>query len=327
MPLPSRPPTSRPSAAEAPTSQAAASQVSAPRQPAAPRWISVQVPRYRDFLGRALGQAVRRFGPGLEPVGEPEVSFSERSIGSRVRRGGEVLWLRVAPFDEGRMDQEAWTGNLAANAIAGVPKPVVQDRAVWTEADPVPVEVGAELMTYVADRPVSAGREPDGPLSVPAGWWSDLRGALDRLAGHPTDRRFRWHTADRYAALLAAFYGERGELGPVPEWRTEHLDLHWNNVTAPQLWIIDWELWGTAVAGYGAATLYCTALAVPSVAGHVRETFKDVLESPAGRYAQLVVAAELLTQTAAHGEPLGPVREMHHLADTLLEQGVGSRAD
>jgi hypothetical protein len=284
------------------------------------------VPRYREFLNRVLGQAVRRFGPGLEPVGEPEVSFSERSIGSRVRREGEVLWLRVAPFDEGRMDQEAWTGNLAANALTGVPKPVVVERAVWTEADPVPVEIGAELMTYVADRPVSVGREPAGRFSVSAAWWSELRGALDRLAAQPTDRRFRWHTAERYAALLEAFYGERGDVGPVPKWQTEHLDLHWNNVTAPHLWIIDWELWGTAVAGYGAATLYCTALAVPHVAERVRETFTDVLDSPAGRYAQLVVAAELLTQTAADGEPMGPVREMHRLADTLLEQGIGSRA-
>ncbi|HEU5332917.1 MAG TPA: hypothetical protein VFU73_09140 [Actinocrinis sp.] len=288
------------------------------QSPAAPRWISVQVPRYREFLRRALGQAVRRLGPGLEPVGEPMVSFSERSIGSRVRRRGELLWLRVAPFDEGRMDQEAWSGNLAANAILGVPKPVVEERVVWSEADPVPVEVAAELMTYVADRPVSAGREPAELSGVSEAWWSDLRGALDNLAGHPTNRQFRWHTAAHYEALLTAFYGGRGDLGPVPKWRTEHLDLHWNNVTAPHLWIIDWELWGTAVAGYGAATLYCTALAVPRVARRVRETFTEVLDSPAGRYAQLVVAAELLTQTAAHGEPLGPVREMHRLADELL---------
>ena len=308
------------------TSPSGTSPSGTPQSVAAPRWISVQVPRYRDFLRRALGRAMRLLGPGLEPVGEPMVSFSERSIGSRVQRGGELLWLRVAPFDEGRMDQEAWSGNLAANAIVGVPKPVVEERVVWTEADPVPVEVAAELMTLVADRPVSEGREPAEPFAVPDGWWTDLRGALDELAAHPTSRRFRWHTGDRYAQLLTAFYGARGDLGPVPEWRTEHLDLHWNNVTAPDLWIIDWELWGTAVAGYGAATLYCTALALPHVARRVRETFTQVLDSPAGRYAQLVVTAELLSQTAVHGEPLGPVREMHRLADELLEHGIGGGA-
>lgn len=280
----------------------------------------MQVPYYRDFLHGALDEAVRRLGPGIHRLGDAVISFSERSIGTRVRRGERILWLRVSPFDEGRMDHAAWTGNVAANSIAGVPKPVVEARAVWAAQTPVPVRIAGELMTYVPDPPVAAGREVLEPVVAPDSWWCDLRAALDQLARHPADRYFSWHTAERYASLLSAFYGERVDLGPVPRWGTEHLDLHWNNVTAPQLWIMDWELWGTAVAGYGAASLYCTALGVPEVAKRVYETFADVLQSPAGRYAQLIVTAELLSHTAVHGETLGPVVHLHRLAEQLLEQ-------
>jgi hypothetical protein len=286
------------------------------------RWISVQVPYYRDFLRGALDEAVRRLGPGIHQLGDAVISFSERSIGTRVRRGERILWLRVSPFDEGRMDHAAWTGNVAANSIVGVPKPVVEARAVWATQTPVPVQIAGELMTYVPDPPVAAGREVLEPVAAPDSWWCDLRHALERLAQHSADRYFSWHTAERYASLLSAFYGERVDLGPVPRWRTEHLDLHWNNVTAPGLWIIDWELWGTAVAGYGAASLYCSALGVPQVAKRVHETFADVLDSPAGRYAQLIVAAELLSHTAVHGERLGPVVHLHRLAERLIEQRV-----
>jgi hypothetical protein len=290
--------------------------------PMSSRWISVQVPHYREFLRHALDEAARRFGPGLDRLGAPLISISERSIGTRVRRDGRLLWLRVSPFDEGRMDHDAWTGNLAANEIVGLPKPVVEARITWTEPAPVPVRIGAELMTNIPDPPVAGGRELAEPFAAPDGWWSELRAALDRLAVHETERRFRWHTPERYATLLCAFYGERVALGPVPRWCTEHLDLHWNNVTAPRLWIIDWELWGTAVAGYAAATLHCTSLGVPQIAKRVRETFADVLDSPAGRYAQLVVIAELLSHTAVYGDRLGPVSEMHRLADRLIDQGI-----
>jgi hypothetical protein len=286
------------------------------------RWISVQVPRYQEFLRHALDEAARRLGPGLDRLGEPLISISERSIGTRVRRDDRVLWLRVSPFDEGRMDHDAWTGNLAANAITGLPKPVVEARITWTEPAPVPVRIGAELMSNIPDRPVAAGRELVEPFTVPDSWWSQLRVSLDRLALHPTERRFRWHSSERYATLLGAFYGERVDFGPVPRWCTEHLDLHWNNVTAPKLWIIDWELWGVAVAGYGAATLYCTSLGVPQMAKRVRETFADILDSPSGRYAQLIVIAELLSHTAVYGDRLGPVPEMHRLADCLIDQCI-----
>jgi hypothetical protein len=45
-----------------------------------------------------------------------------------------------------------------------------------------------------------------------------------------------------------------------------------------------------------AATLYCYSLLVPEVARQVYEVFSDVLDTPAGRLAQIHVAARLLTR-------------------------------
>ena len=49
-------------------------------------------------------------------------------------------------------------------------------------------------------------------------------------------------------------------------WTTAHNDLHWGNVTGPELCILDWESWGRAPAGYDASTLLCTSLRHPPTA-------------------------------------------------------------
>lgn len=80
----------------------------------------------------------------------------------------------------------------------------------------------------------------------------------------------------------------------VTEWATVHGDMHWAHVTEPECAVLDWETWGRGPAGFDAARLYLTALPVPETAARVRETFADVLDSPAGQIAQCYAAANLL---------------------------------
>ena len=56
---------------------------------------------------------------------------------------------------------------------------------------------------------------------------------------------------------------------------TEHIDLNWQNITAPRFCILDMEHWCSAVTGYRAAYLYLTALEVPAVADQVYEALAD----------------------------------------------------
>ena len=75
--------------------------------------------------------------------------------------------------------------------------------------------------------------------------------------------------------------------------------------------ILDWEGWGLAPAGYDAATLYCHSLLVPAVARRVHAAFIDVLDSEAGRLAQLYVITRLLLRIADgdYADLAGPLHE------------------
>src|SRR5580658_5518655 len=100
--------------------------------------------------------------------------------------------------------------------------------------------------------------------------------------------------------------------------RSEHIDLNWENITAPHFQILDMEHWCLAVAGYGAAYLYLTALEVPAVAVQVRTALADMLDTPSGRYAQLVAAALILRNLTRLPDPGGLAARLHRYTDTLL---------
>lgn len=73
-----------------------------------------------------------------------------------------------------------------------------------------------------------------------------------------------------------------------------HGDLHWANLTSDPLEIIDWEGWGLAPAGYDAAVLHAYALPQTETAKKVRNAFADILDTPSGRLAEFVIAAEII---------------------------------
>lgn len=75
--------------------------------------------------------------------------------------------------------------------------------------------------------------------------------------------------------------------------------LHWSNLTGPSLAILDWEGWGLALAGTDAATLHAYSLPVPEVAAQVHETFADILDTPDGLQARLLVAVMASAQNRA----------------------------
>ncbi|MEV6983936.1 hypothetical protein AB0M95_22130 [Sphaerisporangium sp. NPDC051017] len=157
----------------------------------------------------------------------------------------------------------------------------------------------AELMTYVPDAPCSSTPELTEPLTLPDSWWTGLRRAFDSLAAHPTSRGD--HDPDVYLREMEDLFGHPLGL-PAPALRTEHTDLHWANLTHPRLCLLDWEYWGSAPAGYGAALLHCHSLLVPAMAAQVHEAFIDLLDTPTGRLAQLAAASHILDRANRMGD-------------------------
>ena len=88
------------------------------------------------------------------------------------------------------------------------------------------------------------------------------------------------------------------------------------------------EHWCVAVTGYGAAYLYLTALEVPAVANRVRTALADMLDTPTGRYAQLVAAALILRNLTRLPDPGGLTVRLHDRTDTLpdcVRRGLAPR--
>jgi hypothetical protein len=117
---------------------------------------------------------------------------------------------------------------------------------------------------------------------------------------------------------IRAFFGVEIDVTVVP-WTTAHCDLHWGNLTAPRLIILDWEMWGKAPAGYDAATLLCATLAYPDAAKGIRRTLKHFLDTPSGRIGTLAAAVRFL-RFADGGELTDLALPIRRLGQTVIEQ-------
>lgn len=271
--------------------------------------------QFAEFMRANLAHAAAALS--AEVAGEPVFGWYLRSIGSQVEHADHgTCWLRVhsEPFPTASGD--TWTGMADAEAIADVAKPELLATHEWDEESPGRRQ-RAELTNFVADQPVSGGMGEDlraAPPDLPGDWWFDLRRNLDRVAETVTARRRT--TQEEITRRLRVFWGDRVSY-EVENWVCAHGDLHWGNLTAPHLVLLDWEHWGLAPRGYDAATLLCHSLLDPPTARRVAEEFRHELDSPDGRISQFAVGARILLR-AEHGEYDALVQPLHdHLSSFL----------
>ncbi|MFG3335262.1 phosphotransferase [Streptomyces tendae] len=184
----------------------------------------------------------------------------------------------------------------------------------------------AELYDHAVGKTVSPTPAPVTTEPHPtATWWSDLRTALARLSTVHTDRTaVRQTYLDRAMPKYLAFLD-----GPVPTvpraWSTAHGDLHWANLTGPELGILDWEGWGTAPAGYDAALLHAYSVGTPRAAERVRHELAAVLDNESGRFAELAVITELL-QSAERGDNVELVPALRQRAEEVWHRMIADGA-
>ena len=279
------------------------------------RWLAARIGDFEKWQAGLLEESASRLGAVLDPGGRVHrYGF----VGSPVTFRGQRAWLRVSPFLEHEMSRKAWRGTAEAAVILGVSKPELLHRIEWHADGPDPVPVSAEVLTLVTDPVASRERFLRTAPDLPPEWFRDLAASLAALRAYPTERRFPVHSPEEYGYLLSATYRRPVPATCVPASGTEHIDLNWENITAPRLCILDMEHWCTAVTGYGAAYLYLTALEVPAVAARVYEALADVLDTPSGRYARLVAAALIIRNLTRLPDPGGLAARLHDHTDTLL---------
>jgi hypothetical protein len=243
---------------------------------------------WTNWLVGLLKAAAARFDVHL--VDQPAPGLRGRTIGAHATDGLGDWWVRVVTELAGWGYGPAWTGNADANQIAGVPHPRVENCAEWDEPE-AGRRVRAELLTLAPGSTIASEIVLRAPVRLDEAWWRQLRDSLHALAGQPTDRVCL--EPDLLARRILAAFGVAIEPGALT-WTTAHGDLHWANLTNPGCWLLDWESWGTAPAGYDAALLHAASLLEPATATRVYATFADVLDGPAGAVAQLAAAAKLL---------------------------------
>ncbi|WP_230885494.1 phosphotransferase [Streptomyces spinoverrucosus] len=257
-------------------------------------------------MRRAFTQSARELGT---TIAGPEVwGWHGRTLSSRVHhpdRGSCRLRLLSAPQD--KAFGKIWEGNRQAAVLfdGRVRKPLLYDT---TESVGDGCAYQAELHQYVAEPVCSSSPVLSDELDLPAQWWESLRADVESVSSTATDRvaaRQEW--VNRTVPSFLDMPGPR-----ITDWATAHGDLHPANLTIRTPYVLDWEGFGMAPAGYDAAMLLAYSLYATGFADRVRDTF-PVLETEPGRVAQIIVMTELL-QSASRGDHPEFVPALHALA-------------
>lgn len=230
---------------------------------------------------------------GLTGAAGGEVwGYAGRTLSGAATASEGPVWLRLVSDPAGKEGGKLWEGPKEAeqHVPPAVPRPRLIDLRDWSADGWV---YRAELYEYVGTPPVSRSPVLHHSVELPDVWWHDLRQALDRLSRTPTSREA---VREQYIRRrVPEFTGVTpGEI----TWTTAHGDLHWANLTGPELTLMDWEGWGTAPVGYDAANLYLHSLPVPDLAERVRKEFAHVLGTPVSRIGELTACAEILQAAA-----------------------------
>ncbi|MGH3938534.1 MAG: hypothetical protein ACRDTG_07835 [Pseudonocardiaceae bacterium] len=193
-----------------------------------------------------------------------------------------------------------WDGNVAANALTGVPKPQVLRWADWRDDSPYRgggSQLRGEVMTLIEEAAVTADGILRADPELSESWWHSLETALAALATYPVPPEDPVGLVDYTVRSTHYHFDVELNLDEVSSglvWVTSHADLHWGNLTRPTLFILDWETWRCAPSGYDVATLYCNSLLHRPTADRLRTQFGTVMESPSGQFALLSAVCRYL---------------------------------
>ncbi|WP_435298342.1 hypothetical protein [Streptomyces sp. Tue6028] len=218
--------------------------------------------------------------------------------------------LRLLFMPEDKAAGKIWEGNRQAAALfeGRVRKPLLYDT---TEASRGGHAYRAELHHYVDEPVCSPSPVLHTDLHPPAAWWDSLRTDLAWVSSVSTGRvAVRQEWVDRSVPRFLNIPGPR-----ITDWTTAHGDLHTANLTSTTPYLLGWEGFGLAPAGYDAAMLLAYSLLALQFAQHVRDTF-PVLKSEPGRVAQIIVITELL-QSPSRGDHPELVPALRTLAAEL----------
>lgn len=249
-------------------------------------WPEDDADDHRRRLAWVLLKASRELR--IELVGEPRYGWRDRSVGARVNDDGHDGWLRLVGEPADGDVGVFWDGNATASQqLNGLRLPQVWRSWEYAERD---LRFRADLMSFVDEPMCSSTAALTAVPRLSETWWAWLAGTLAFLPGVGTGRVAV--DAERFASRIGIW----DEALPVDvhRWVPAHADLHWAQLSIPGCWVLDWEGWGLAPAGFDAASLYLHSLAAAPVARLVRARYATELDSRDGMLSQLYIAGRML---------------------------------
>jgi hypothetical protein len=238
-----------------------------------------------------------------------------RTIGCQVDAGDHHAWLRVISAPEGKGTGKLWDGTVLAfqQIPASVRRPELLGYQDWPHAG---YDYRAELTEFVTSPVCSSEPWLRRELDLPSAWWASLRTSLAAISEVETGRET---LRQEYLSRALPQFLNAPNMPTVPaRWTTAHGDCHWSNLTLDGPIMLDWEGWGRAPACYDAALLATYTIPAPQTAKRLREELSSLLETPEGRFAELVVLAELI-QTTTRGDNLDMLTALRERARDVLQ--------
>jgi hypothetical protein len=203
-----------------------------------------------------------------------------------------------------------------SSILHGVAKPEWQQSVSWIDRANDRMWRADEIEFIKARHVIPWGVLREVP-DLPAEWWQDLNSSLDVLSKHTTAR-----VAVRQGRITEAIKAAFPVFDTtIEEWVTAHGDFYWQNLTAPEFYILDWEDWGTAPRGWDAASLWHNSLLVPTLADRVYRERQADLDCRSGLLCRLMRCAEVLTAPAGYADDFIEPSRAHaqHIIDQLTK--------
>lgn len=259
-----------------------------------------------EGLDSSFNEACARIG--VVPISEIDRGYWGKSLGAIVETAnGTRHWLKV--FGVTEVDNANRLAEIRADEIVGIWKPLLITQHDWTDAG---IHYTARLMTLANN---SIERHPWAGMAAvqtPDTWIRDLMTTLNHLGSYASTGTFlKQRTLEDW---LFARHHIQCEF-PQGEWRLSHNDLHWGNVTAPILSILDWEWHGYSPVGYAPGRLIAFACRHDGLVNRLERAFEPYFASFTG-----LVARAYATERVMEGVRSG-------LFDPELEFSLGRMID
>lgn len=218
--------------------------------------------------------------------------YSGRTAGACVETAdGRKLWLRVVGVAS--LDNRLLKGDIAADRISGIPKPVLIEQSDWIHKN---IHWRARLVTFAgAAVEVNPWAGP-AAAAITDEWIGELKQSLDRLAEQSSGQVHV--SVDALKKWLADSHQIEHDF-PQNDWRLSHNDLNWSNLCAPKLSIVDWEWHGLSPVGFDPGLLIAYSCMNEQLVHRLENAFAPFFETFTGRAAQAFAVDQLRSATAS----------------------------